>query len=122
MSKMTHVQTIDERVDRPQQRHTFIGDLSPHDAAVRPLAPSGDQPARFEPIEQARDVRLAALEALANLAAGEPLWPRLLQRLEHVVLPRRQAERIQGFSQAAAERFSDPQDAVEHLVLGSGRH
>jgi hypothetical protein len=112
------VHIADDGVDRFEQFDTFLRDLRAHHSPIAAFATTRDESAAFQPIEQARDVGVAADETFTDVATPQAIRFSVPQRLQDAVLDQRQLKRPQGFAESAGEHFGNAQDAEEYVLLG----
>ena len=101
-----------------EQRQPHLGDADLDDAAVVLGARAVDQAVAFEPVEQARHVRRAVEQALAQGAAREPLGVASPKDAKHIVLGLRDAVGRHRRRQRVEDPGTRHQDVEQRLGAG----
>ena len=88
-------------------------------ATILRLTLAGDQPARFEPIQQPRDVRVFCHHPLAYFATGGALFTSAAQDSQRVVLRLRQISLLERLVNARRQPLGGAQEAEVDLFLAA---
>jgi hypothetical protein len=105
------------RVQLRKDLQALAGDIGFHDAAVFLFAGTGDQAARFQAIEQARDVGIARDQPAADFAAGQARGARAAQDTQNVILGAGQARSLEEGLGSAGESIGGAPESEEDLLF-----
>jgi hypothetical protein len=117
--ELAAVSLADRLVQLGEHPQPLVRDAGDDAAAVFRLALSGDQPARFEAVEQSGDVGILRHHALTDLAAGGAFPFRAAQDAERVVLRRRQVGAADRLGHRARKPLGRAQQAHVHFLLAA---
>jgi hypothetical protein len=107
-------ETLDRGVEFPKQPKPMCRNARGHDAPVRFSPCAANEPACFEPVEQARDVRVVGHHSGADLAASKPLRLGPTQDAQHVVLRWRQLGWFQSLGETPHQDLRRPLKIEEY--------
>ena len=117
VSELLVVNRDHRRIERVQDVESFGGDARPDLSSIRRAALSLDESRLLEPIHEPSDVGHLGNHAVADVVATQAGRPRAAKNSQHVVLRRRDVERLQGLGKRMCQHRRGALEIQMHLLL-----